>query len=134
MPLEALALMLDAVGLGAPLWVATGWAIELILALAHRVASAEGAVAMLPTMPRWAFALMVIGGLWLCLWHGRTGAWGLIPFAIGATGAALSPVPDLLVTGDGQHLALVRDDGVPVLLREPERRLRARPDERGVGL
>ena len=25
--------------------------------------------------------------------------------------------PDLLVTGDGQHLALVRDDGVPVLLR-----------------
>jgi competence protein ComEC len=26
-------------------------------------------------------------------------------------------VPALLVTGDGQHLALVRDDGVPVLLR-----------------
>lgn len=29
----------------------------------------------------------------------------------------MSPVPDLLITGDGQHLALVRDDGVPVLLR-----------------
>ena len=29
----------------------------------------------------------------------------------------MAPVPDVLVTGDGQHLALVRDDGVPVLLR-----------------
>jgi competence protein ComEC len=29
----------------------------------------------------------------------------------------LAPVPSLLVTGDGQHLALVRTDGVPVLLR-----------------
>jgi competence protein ComEC len=117
MPLEALALIFDLAGLGAPLWIAVGWAIELILALAHRIGSAEGSVAMLPTMPRWAFALMVFGGLWLCLWTGRVRAWGAIPFALGATGAALSPVPSLLVTGDGQHLALVRDDGVPVLLR-----------------
>lgn len=117
MPLEALALILDAIGLGAPLWAATGWAIDLILALAHRVGSAEGAIAMLPSMPRWAFAAMVLGGLWTCLWTGRVRAWGAIPFAFGAVGAAMSPVPNLLVTGDGQHLALVRGDGVPVLLR-----------------
>jgi competence protein ComEC len=81
------------------------------------VGSAEGAVAMLPTMPRWAFALMVGGGLWLCLWASRIRIWGTVPFALGAVGAALAPVPSLLVTGDGQHLALVRTDGVPVLLR-----------------
>jgi competence protein ComEC len=40
-----------------------------------------------------------------------------VGFAVGAAGAALSPVPSLLITGDGQHLALVRQDGVPVLLR-----------------
>jgi competence protein ComEC len=117
MPLEALALMFDAVGLGAPLWTGTGWAIDFILALAHRIGSAGGAVAMLPTMPRWAFALMVLGSLWLCLWIGKIRRWGAVPFAIGAAGAAMSPVPGLLVTGDGQHLALVRGDGVPVLLR-----------------
>ena len=117
MPLEALALILDAAGLGAPLWAATGVAIGLILDLAHWIASAEGAVAMLPSMPRWAFALMVLGGLWVCLWTGRVRAWGAVPFIAGAAGAALSPVPSLLVTGDGQHLALVRDDGVPVMLR-----------------
>ena len=26
---------------------------------------------MLPTMPRWAFAAFILGGLWMCLWNGR---------------------------------------------------------------
>jgi len=117
MPLEAGALLLDVAGWGAPAWAATGWTIDALLRLAHTVGSAEGAVAMLPTMPRWAFASMVGGGLWLCLWTSRIRLWGAVPFAFGAIGAALSPVPNLLITGDGQHLALVRDDGVPVLLR-----------------
>ncbi len=117
MPLEALALLLDAVGVGAPLWTATGWAIDLILALAHAVGSAQGAVAMLPSMPTSAFALMVFGGLWVGLWTGRARALGAVPFLLGAAAAAMSPVPALLVTGDGQHLALVRPDGVPVMLR-----------------
>ncbi len=117
MPLEAGALLLDAAGLGKPLWAATGLAIGVMLDLAHRIASAEGAVTMLPTMSRWAFALMIAGGLWTCLWAGKIRRWGLAAFAAGAVGAALAPVPAMLVTGDGQHLALVRDDGTPVLLR-----------------
>ena len=116
MPLEAGALVLDAAGLGAPLWAATGWTIDLMLMLAHRVGSAEGAVAMLPTMPRLAFAAMVAGAMWLALWTSRVRWWGIALFLMGAVGASLAPVPDLLVTGEGQHLALVRDDGVPVLL------------------
>jgi competence protein ComEC len=36
MPLEACALLLDAVGLGAPLWVLTGWAIGFLLWLRTR--------------------------------------------------------------------------------------------------
>lgn len=117
MPLEALALVFDSVGLGAPLWTATGWSIDLILELARGVAGAKGAVAMLPTMPRWAFGALVLAGLWLALWQGRIRRWAVLPLAIGAVGAGAAPVPDLLVTGDGQHLAIVRPDGVPVLLR-----------------
>nr|MBA3730691.1 competence protein ComEC [Sphingomonas sp.] len=56
-------------------------------------------------------------GLWLCLWRGPIRLWSALPFAAGAAGAALAPVPALFVTGDGEHLAIVRDDGVPVLLR-----------------
>jgi competence protein ComEC len=113
MPLEALALLFDSVGLGAPWWTATGWSIDLILELARRVAGAKGAVAMLPTMPRWAFGALVLAGLWLALWRGKIRRWAVLPLAIGAAGAAAAPVPDLLITGDGEHLAIVRPDGVP---------------------
>lgn len=118
MPLEAGALLLDTVGLGAPLWSATGFAIDLLLGMAHFVANSSGAVAMLPAMPRTAFGLMILGGLWLCLWTTRTRLLGLVPAAIGALWAAATPLPDLLVTGDGRHLALVGTDGTPALLRD----------------
>ncbi len=74
MPLEAGALLLDTIGLGEPLWWLCGAAIDGLLELAHAVASASGAVAMTPSMPRWAFGLMVVGGLWLCLWTRRVAA------------------------------------------------------------
>jgi competence protein ComEC len=117
MPLEALSLLLDTVGLGAPLWWLTGLSIDALLALARHVAAARGAVAMLAAMPPWAFAAIVGGGLWLFFWTSRPRLFGLIPIAIGSIGAATAPVPDLLVTGDGRHLALV-DHGVPLLLRD----------------
>jgi competence protein ComEC len=117
MPLEALAIAADGVGLGAPLWIVTSWSIDQLLGLAHWVGGIRGAVAALPTMPDWAFAAFVLGLLWTCLWTGKVRLWGMLPFAAGAVGAAMAPVPTLLITGDGQHLALVRADGVPVLLR-----------------
>jgi competence protein ComEC len=117
MPLEAGALLLDSVGWGEPLWFLCGAAIDGLLKLAHMVASTKGAVALLPSMPAWAFTLMVVGGIWLCLWTTRVRLLGLAPVAIGAAGAALSPSPDLLVTGDGRHLALI-ENGTPFILRD----------------
>lgn len=117
MPLEALALLLDAAGLGVPLWFCTGLAIDALLWLAHAVGSASGAVATLAAMPGWAFAAMIVGGLWLALWTGRVRLVGLFPFALGAVAAAAAPTPDLLVTGDGKHLAVVAADGAPRILR-----------------
>jgi competence protein ComEC len=117
MPLEAGALLLDAVGWGKPLWFLCGAAIDGLLWLAHNVSSARGAVALLPSMPGWAFAAMVAGGIWLCLWNSRIRLLGFIPVVAGAIGAALAPAPDLLVTGDGRHLAVVQN-GVPLLLRD----------------
>ncbi|HVM22248.1 MAG TPA: ComEC/Rec2 family competence protein [Sphingomicrobium sp.] len=117
MPLEAGALLLDLVGLGKPLWWLCGLALGLLLDLAHAVSNARGAVAMLPSMPVWALALMVVGGLWLCLWTTRIRLLGLGPIALGAAAAVQSPTPDILVTGDGRHVAVV-EQGVPLLLRD----------------
>ena len=112
MPLEAGALLLDSIGLGAPLWYLTGLAIDGLLWMARTVGSAKGAVATLAAMPGWAFAMIIAGGLWLCLWNGRIRLYGLVPFLIGT-----AAVPDLLVTGDGRHLAIVEAGGAPLILR-----------------
>ena len=117
MPLEATALLFDAVGWGRPLWFLCGAAIDGLLRMAHAVASASGAVALLPSMPGWPFGLMIAGGIWLCLWTTRVRLLGLVPALIGAAGAALAPAPDLLITGDGKHLAVV-DQGTPLTLRD----------------
>jgi competence protein ComEC len=117
MPLEALALLFDLAGLGAPFWWLAGQALSLLLGLAHAAANAPGAVAMLPTMPVAAFALMVAGGLWIALWRTGWRRWGLVPVAAGAAWALATPAPDLLVTGDGRHLALRTADGGVAILR-----------------
>ena len=68
-------------------------------------------------MPPAAFALIVAGGLWICLWRTRWRLCGLAPVAAGALWALATPAPDLLVTGDGRHLVLRTGDGRLALLR-----------------
>ena len=115
MPLEAMALAIEPTGAAAPLWWLLERALALLLWLAHRVAAAPGAVAALPAMPDGAFAMVVAGGLWLALWRTR-GRWlGLAPIAVGVVWALTTPTPDLLVTGDGRHLALRTAGGVALL-------------------
>lgn len=118
MPLEAAALFFDLIGLGAPFWWLTERALWLLLGLAHAAANAPGALAMLPGMPGGAYALMVAGGLWFALWKTRVRLAGAVPAVAGAVWALATPMPDLLVTGDGRHLALRTPGGEVALLRD----------------
>jgi len=117
MPLEALALIGDMAGVGSPFWWLAGKGLALLLWMARTVSALPGAVTSLPSMPLAAFLLMVGGGLWIALWRTRVRRLGLVPFAIGAVWALLTPPPDLLITGDGQHLAVRTPDGALHLLR-----------------
>ncbi|HUQ14366.1 MAG TPA: ComEC/Rec2 family competence protein, partial [Novosphingobium sp.] len=118
MPLIALALALDLVGLGAPAWWAAGKSLELLLALAHWTASRPDAVAMLPAMADGAFAAFVAGGLWLALWRGRVRLWGLVPVALATLSLANLRSPDVLVSGDGRHVAITGTNGELLVLRQ----------------
>lgn len=118
MPVEALALLLDGLGLGAPIWWVCGQALALLLWIARTTAEAPGAVAALPMMSRGAFALMVGGLLWILLWRTRLRWLGGVPAIVGAGLALATPAPDLIVTGDGRHLAVRMDDGRLAVLRE----------------
>lgn len=117
MPAEAAALTLDIVGLGAPLWWVTGQALHLLLALAHAVAAQPFAAWSLPYFSGAALALIALGGLWLVLWRTQARLFGLPLMAAGAAAMALAGAPDLLVTGDGRHMAVRQADGSLALLR-----------------
>ncbi len=106
MPLIALALFLDLFGLGAPIWWLAGKSLELMLAIAHWTADQPGAVKLMPQMGYGTFALFLAGGLWLALWRGRVRLLGMIPAAVATLMLLATPVPDLLISGDGRHVGI----------------------------
>lgn len=118
MPCEALALLFDTAGAGRPFWWLTARSLDLLLKLAHLAAATPGAVAPLPAMPGGAYAAMIAGGLWIALWRTRWRRLGAVPLAVGAIWALATPVPDLLVTGDGRHVAIRTARGDVALLRD----------------
>lgn len=116
-PLEALALLLDIIGLGAPVWWLVERALGGVLGLAHFVSNAPGAVALLPAMAIGSFLLIVAGGLWLCLWKTPWRRWGLVAVVAGGLSVFLAGSPDVYVTGDGRHVAVRAASGDLALLR-----------------
>ncbi len=115
MPFQALAMLLDTIGLGAPMWWVTGMSLELLLWIARAVAATPGAMAALPTMPVGAFGAMLGGGLWLLLWSSRIRFIGAIPFLAGAAWALSARSADVFVTGDGRHMAIHDVQGSAIL-------------------
>ena len=117
MPAEALALVFDVIGLAAPFWWLAGQGIAAILALAHAVSGLPGAVTMMPAMPIWAFGAFVVGALIFGLLTTAVRYCGVALCGIGIIAMVMAPRPDILVTGDGKHLALVSAQGDVALLR-----------------
>ena len=116
MPAILIALVLDVVGLGAPLWWVAGKTLEAVLAIARFTASQPGAVRLMPQLSGWTFALFVAGGLWLALWHGRARLIGVVPWLAAGAMLLATPVPDVLVSGDGREVGIT-DNGRLLTLR-----------------
>jgi len=106
MPLIALGLLLDTVGLGGPAWWLVQVSLDLLLGIAHFTAGQSGAVTLMPQISGLAIGLFVIGGLWLGLWSGRARLAGLVPVAVASGLVAATPIPDLLVAGDGRQVGI----------------------------
>jgi competence protein ComEC len=120
MPLVALALALDAVGLGSPAWWLAGKSLELLLGLAHVAAGLPGAVRLAPPVPVAALLLFVTGGLWLALWRGRVRLWGLLPACAATLWMLAAPVPDVLVARDGRDLGIAGEGDRLLVLRNSQ--------------
>ena len=117
MPLIGLALVFDLAGLGAPVWWLVGKSLDLLLALAHFVASQPGSVTAMPPFETWSYALFLVGMLWLALWVGKVRLLGTIPAGLAITAMVLTPRPDVLVTGDGHHVGIAGEGSDLIVLR-----------------
>lgn len=120
MPLIALALTLDIVGLGTPAWWLAGAALELLLGIAHFVSAQPGAVRLMPQFGLGTILLYVGAMLWLALWRGRARLLSLPVAGVSLILMAASPVPDVLVARDGRQVGVTGPGGRLIVLRESE--------------
>ena len=118
MPLIALALLCDTIGLGAPVWWLVGQSLDLLLWIAHWTAGQPGAVTRMPGMSEGTFLLFVAGSMWLALWRGRTRLGGFVPIALGVVLLMSTPVPDILISNDGRHVGITNMGPRLLVLRD----------------
>jgi competence protein ComEC len=111
MPLGMLACLLMPFGLEAWPLTAMGWGLDGIMSTAALVAGLPAATLAVPAMPGWGLAAAVSGGLWMAVWTGRWRLLGALPVVLGLLSVLLAPRPDLLVSEDGDLLALRGSDG-----------------------
>ena len=117
MPLLMLTLAMDAVGWAVPAAWLLRQSMSALIWFSHFVAHWPGAVMRMSMMPFAAYAGFVIGGLWLCLWAGRARLLGLGPIVVAVVISAAARPPDLIVSGDGRHMGVLRADGAMAMLR-----------------
>ncbi|MDE1466641.1 ComEC/Rec2 family competence protein [Aurantiacibacter sp. D1-12] len=118
MPLIAIALLFDVIGLGAPFWWLAGKSLDLLIGIAHFTANQPGAVKLIPQMTLGTVLLFVAGGLWLGLWRGTARLLGFVPVGLGVTALALTPIPDVLISSDGRHVGITGEDDRLLVLRD----------------
>ncbi|WP_379923513.1 ComEC/Rec2 family competence protein [Erythrobacter sp. R86502] len=106
MPMIAVGLLLDMLGLGAPAWWLAARSLDLLLAIAHFTAALNGAVTLIPQISGYTVGMFALGGLWLALWQGKVRIAGIMPVALAIVMTAMTPIPDLLIAGDGKHVGI----------------------------
>ena len=109
MPLIAIALVFDLIGLGAPFWWLVERSLELLLAIAHWTSGQPGSVKLMPQMSWVTIGLFVIGALWLALWNGRARLLAVAPIAAATFMLMATPVPDVLIGRDGRYVGVTLD-------------------------
>ncbi|MBB4286321.1 ComEC/Rec2 family competence protein [Roseospira goensis] len=91
------------------------WGLEGVAGTAAAVAGWPGATRLVPAAPAWGLAVLVLGGLWLCLWRRPWRLLGLAAIAAGLASPWSRPLPDLVVNADARAIAVRAADGGLIL-------------------
>ncbi len=111
MPWALLAFVLMPLGLEFLALHPMGWGIGAVIAVAQTIAALPGSVMPVKAMPLAGFALIITGGLWLCLWQRPWRLWGLGAVAFGLLSMLTVRPPDLLVSEDAKLMAVRDSEG-----------------------
>ena len=106
MPFTLLSLILMPFDLDVYSLQVVGFGVSLVNDITAWVSNLKGALLDVLSMPLWGLILMVLGGLWLCLWERRWRWLGLIAIAVGASSMIGLSKPDMLINEDGKVIAI----------------------------
>lgn len=116
MPFVLLSLLLMPLGLGAyPLHI-VGFGIAQVNHITAWVSSLDGASYLVVSEPLWGLLLIVFGGLWLCIWHGKIRRFGWLGIFIGLLSIGTVVKPDVLISADAKVIAVKDNNNRLVIL------------------
>jgi len=106
MPWAIVAFVLMPLGLESLALTPMGWGVEVIIQVASGVSSWPGAVSVLPSMPSYGLAAVVLGGAWLCIWRLKWRLWGCLGVVAGVATIFFVRPPDIMIDERGKLLAV----------------------------
>ena len=111
MPAALMWVILFALGLEPVVQTPLIWGLDILNNIAFYTASLPGALIRIPSPSLLSSALIIFGGLWLCLWLERWRYWGVSPILLGVVLVFLMPQPRIFIDGQGKLVGIRADDG-----------------------
>jgi competence protein ComEC len=111
MPAALLGMIALPFGLDGPVWWLMGLGVAWMIWIAGLVAALPFAIVAVPAPQAWAIGAIVLGVIWVALWHSLLRWAGLVLIAFGFAFAWSGPRPDLYVSPDGKSALLRGPDG-----------------------
>ena len=116
MPFVLIALLLMPFNLDVWALKIVGFGVEKVNEITAYVASMPEAGYRVAAMPFGGLLLIVLGGLWLCIWRLRWRLWGWILIVIGSLSILTVRIPDVMADKYGEVFALKDEQGKLVIL------------------
>ena len=116
MPFVLVALLLIPFGLEIIPLKIVGLGVAMVNDITAYVAHLPEAGYRVMSMPFWGLLLIVLGGLWICIWQRKWRRWGAIPLIIGVLSVFTVQKPDVLYDTSGEMLAVKDNEDNMVVL------------------
>jgi competence protein ComEC len=119
MPAAVFGVLAYPFGLDWPAWAAMGLASDLVLKLAHWVATIDHSTLVIPAFGHAALISFALCLLWACLWSTKLRLLAILPLMTGVAVAAKPERPDILIERDGSGIAVRGSDDRLILAGRP---------------